>query len=660
MMSSVGRGIVFRQIDRLFRDGTLGGLEDGQLLERYLARRDESAFEALVDAHGPMVLSLCRRMLRDPRDIEDAFQATFLVLVRKAPAIRDRGLLSNWLYGVAYRVARRARTQTLRRRSRETAVADLEVATGRETREAGEIAPVLDQELNRLPEKYRAPLVLCYLRGCTHDQAAAELRCPVGTVRSRLARGRDLLKQRLTRRGLAPTAAILGAGRVVPSRLFTATVPPALGSATVRAALGFGSSSTLHAGAAAASLLALSQGVLTTMKLAQLKWIGLTLLTTSLSAGGVVAVSFAAAQPPRTATSENSAAIVVPDPQEKADPQEKKAELPEKAQPQEKADPREKAEPQEKAQPRRKSTVMLGNLRSDRFEALEQKIDELLRRIDPKPTMTTVTKAAPSPGRPIEIEALQAAPVAATATQAAPVAATATQAAPVAATAREAGLTTATTTQTGPGAATATTSPTPVRDRLTRSVPDPDRFDLEWRRTSPRPTNPIAELEVQLKLALDEYDRTERLFQRHSISLSEREQVRGKVLVIAAQLEGLDEEYNDEMDRLKLGLRRKKAELEKARAQERVAQTVTARNQRLVQRKPGMISEEDMAKAEAEFGVASAMVGIAEAELAEVGLRIRQLQRRHDRIQQVNALAERARAAVPASPVNPVPPDAPR
>ena len=121
-MSCAGRGIVLRQIDRLFREGTLGGLGDGQLLERYLTRRDEDAFEALVDLHGPMVLGLCRRMLRDPRDIEDAFQATFLVLVRKAPAIRDRDLLSSWLYGVAYRVARRARTQTLRRRDRETTV----------------------------------------------------------------------------------------------------------------------------------------------------------------------------------------------------------------------------------------------------------------------------------------------------------------------------------------------------------------------------------------------------------------------------------------------------------------------------------------------------------------------------------------------------------
>ena len=102
-MSCAGRGIVLRQIDRLFRDGTLGGLGDGQLLERYLTHRDETAFETLVDLHGPMVLRVCQRMLRDPRDIEDAFQATFLVLVHQAPAIRDRGLLSklSWLYGVS-------------------------------------------------------------------------------------------------------------------------------------------------------------------------------------------------------------------------------------------------------------------------------------------------------------------------------------------------------------------------------------------------------------------------------------------------------------------------------------------------------------------------------------------------------------------------------
>src|SRR5260370_9997425 len=123
-MAFANRGVIFQQIDRLYQEGTLAGLGDGQLLERYLTRRDEAAFEALVNLHGPMVLGLCRRMLRDPRDIEDAFQATFLVLVRKAPELRDRDLVANWLYGVAYRVAVRARANLLRRQSREVALGE--------------------------------------------------------------------------------------------------------------------------------------------------------------------------------------------------------------------------------------------------------------------------------------------------------------------------------------------------------------------------------------------------------------------------------------------------------------------------------------------------------------------------------------------------------
>ena len=301
-MISINRGTVFQQIDRLYRDGTLAGLGDGQLLEQYLTHGDEAAFEALINLHGPMVLGLCRRVLRDPRDIEDAFQATFLILVRKAPTIRDRGLLSNWLYGVAYRVARRVRAQTLRRRNREIGVENLEVPAAPEIPDALGIGSVLDQELNRLPRKYRVPLILCYLKGRTHDQAAEEMACPVGTVRSRLARGRDLLRRRLTTRGHAPTAAILGAEETtLPVGVFSEAVPASLASATVKAVVDLGASQTLQAGAVGASALALSQGVLTTMKLAQLKVIGMAILATGLSAGGVVAVSYAAGQNPNGA-----------------------------------------------------------------------------------------------------------------------------------------------------------------------------------------------------------------------------------------------------------------------------------------------------------------------------------------------------------------------
>ena len=304
-MSSIDRGVVLQQLDRLFRDGTLAGLGDGQLLERYRTRRDEAAFEALVELHGPMVLGLCRRFLRDPRDVEDAFQATFLVLVRKAPGIRDGGLLANWLYGVALRVATRSRANLLRRRVREQSIGQAEFAADMPSGDAFEFGPMLDQELSRLPAKYRAPLVLCYLRGQTHDQAARELRCPVGTVRSRMARGRDLLKRRLSRQGFAPTGAFFGPGLDLPAHLLTEAVPARLVAATVEGAFAIGSSQSIQAGAAAASVLALTQGVLTTMKFAQLKWIGLALMATGLSAGGAIGLAAASAQNP-TATSGTS------------------------------------------------------------------------------------------------------------------------------------------------------------------------------------------------------------------------------------------------------------------------------------------------------------------------------------------------------------------
>ena len=275
-------------------------------------RRDEGAFEALLNLHGPMVLALCRRILRDPRDVEDAFQATFLVFVRKAPAIRDRGLLSNWLYGVAFRVATRARSNTIRRRGRELSVAAPDALVGEESPDFLEIGPVLDQELSRLPGKYRAPLVLCYLKGQTHDQAARELRCPVGTVRSRLARGRDLLKRRLTRRGFAPTAAVLGTGSTLPAQLLTEAVPPSLITATVKAAFASGTFTTIQTGTATASVLGLTQGVLTSMKLAQLKWVGLAILTTGLSAGGAVGIAFSQGQATQPTAGARAAPTAVP------------------------------------------------------------------------------------------------------------------------------------------------------------------------------------------------------------------------------------------------------------------------------------------------------------------------------------------------------------
>ena len=189
-------------IQTLFESGTVAGMSDGLLLERFVARQDGLAFEAILARHGPMVLSVCRRMLPELSDTEDAFQATFLILVRKAGTLRDRQRLGPWLYGVARRVAIRARAQAARRQSRERSGAEVAAMRPCEDVERFELLAVLDDEVSQLPEKYRAAIVLCDLEGLTHDEAARQLDCPPGTVKSRLASARNRLRRRLTRRGL--------------------------------------------------------------------------------------------------------------------------------------------------------------------------------------------------------------------------------------------------------------------------------------------------------------------------------------------------------------------------------------------------------------------------------------------------------------------------
>ena len=186
---------VLRDIQTLFDTGTASGLSDRQLLERFASRRDasaEAAFEVLVLRHGPMVLRVCRNVLGDATDAQDAFQATFLVLVRRSGSIRRLESLGSWLYGVACRVAARARVEAARRRAAERRGA-LRVVQAVDPSEGGEpdraeFGPVIQEEVRRLPEKYRAVVALCYWQGLTQEQAATQLGCPLGTVRSRLAR----------------------------------------------------------------------------------------------------------------------------------------------------------------------------------------------------------------------------------------------------------------------------------------------------------------------------------------------------------------------------------------------------------------------------------------------------------------------------------------
>jgi RNA polymerase sigma factor (sigma-70 family) len=181
---------------------------DGELLDRFVTDRDESAFVELVNRHGPLVLGVCRRLLDNTEDVEDAFQATFMVLVRKADTIRKRESAASWLYGVALRVARRARATLTGRRQRERRAALPEAIVPPE-QAWDDVRPVLDDAVNSLPEKYRVLVILCYLQGRTYDEAARLLDLAKGTVSTRLTHARELLRQRLTRRGLVLPVALL-------------------------------------------------------------------------------------------------------------------------------------------------------------------------------------------------------------------------------------------------------------------------------------------------------------------------------------------------------------------------------------------------------------------------------------------------------------------
>jgi RNA polymerase sigma factor (sigma-70 family) len=182
---------------------------DGQLLDNFVRDHDPGAFRSLVTRHGPEVLRVCRAVLQDAHEADDAFQATFLVLVRKAPSIQNPELLGGWLRGVAYRTATRARCRAARRRAIERTCA----ARPRNEYVPDELTPELRElvreELDRLPDNYRLPVTLCYLQGLTHQEAAQRLGWPVGTVKVRLVRARGLLRERLDRRGVGLSVSLL-------------------------------------------------------------------------------------------------------------------------------------------------------------------------------------------------------------------------------------------------------------------------------------------------------------------------------------------------------------------------------------------------------------------------------------------------------------------
>ena len=264
----------------LLRD--CAGLTDEELLTDYISRRDEAALAALVHRHGPMVWGVCRRVLRNYHDAEDAFQATFLVFVRKGASIASRELLANWLYGVAHQTALKARATAARRKGRERQVLEMPEPAVAEQDLWRDLQPLLDEELSRLPDKYRTVIVLCELEGKSRKEAAQQLACPEGTVAGRLARAKVMLAKRLARRGIALSGGALAA--LVSQNVALAGVPTSVVSSTIKAA------SLLAAGRAAgvtAKVAALTEGVVQAMFTTKIKSVLAVVLVVGLVLGGV-------------------------------------------------------------------------------------------------------------------------------------------------------------------------------------------------------------------------------------------------------------------------------------------------------------------------------------------------------------------------------------
>jgi RNA polymerase sigma factor (sigma-70 family) len=285
---------------------------DAELLERFAGKHDEAAFAALVARHGPMVLRVCRRVLPHRQAAEDAFQATFLVLARKAGALSRRERLAGWLHGVAYRVAARAQVEAAKRLNRESRVEPRTASDPLEELSARELCAMLDEELTRLPPRYRLPLLLCYLEGQTRDQVAGQLGWSLRTLTRRLARGRELLRARLTRRGITLAAAVLLADLAQQA---SAGVPSSLAANAVKAGMLF--TNQAAASGVSPAVAALAEGVLQTMSASNLKTIAALLVALSLAGGGVGVLAYGlhgqrpAHQPLRAAPREDGPTAVV-------------------------------------------------------------------------------------------------------------------------------------------------------------------------------------------------------------------------------------------------------------------------------------------------------------------------------------------------------------
>jgi RNA polymerase sigma factor (sigma-70 family) len=298
-------------LDRVAGRTAAGGVTDGQLLKRFAEEGDEDAFGALVRRHGPFVMGVCLRLMRHQQDAEDVFQATFLVLARKASRVAWRACARNWLYAVAYRLAQRARCEVFRRRARESLrpLPELEAPSDTAWRE---LSAVLDEELLRLPERLREPLLLCYLNGATQDEAARQLCWSLRTLRRRLEQGRELLRQRLIRRGVTLSGALLAATVAPPA---TAALPAGIVAATSRVALEYATPSGVLAAPASVEVLALADWAIAGLAGGRLKLA--VVITVSLAVVAFCTVLFGPAagqdQPPPPPPGDQKPPIQAPD-----------------------------------------------------------------------------------------------------------------------------------------------------------------------------------------------------------------------------------------------------------------------------------------------------------------------------------------------------------
>ncbi len=259
-----------------------GAGSDGDLLRRFVGERDDGALAVLVRRHGPMVWGVCRRLLRSHHDAEDAFQATFLVLVQKAATVREQDLVGNFLYGVAHQTAVRMRALAAKRGVRERQLPEMPDPVAAEQDPGNDLKPVLDEELSHLPDNYRAVLVLCDLEGKTLKEAARQLAVAEGTVASRVARGRALLAKRLARRGVAVSGSLLAA--ILAHSSASAQVPSALVTSTIQVAT-LVAAGQGAAGALSPTVAAVMTGVMKTMFLGKIKCVAALLLAVGLLCG---------------------------------------------------------------------------------------------------------------------------------------------------------------------------------------------------------------------------------------------------------------------------------------------------------------------------------------------------------------------------------------